>query len=148
MHIHAHTCKHTRAVSAPKTVSRMPAAFFAGYIVTATTLTRSQLSLSVSTFRCVFFQDHCPKGSYGQIASHQPSLYSSSEQQGFRRGSLEQRPLSSLGRGEGGLRPGDYGRPRVSWPLGWDVDRPCLLLQRLPVHLPGQENKIIRKWHL
>lgn len=57
---------------------------FAGYIVTATTLTRSQLSLSVSTFVFrVFFQDHCPKGSYGQNASHQPSLYSSSEQQGF-----------------------------------------------------------------
>lgn len=84
-HIHMHTCANTHVLFRLLSHSQPHAhCLFAGYIVTATTLMRSQLSLSVSTFVfCVFFQDHCPKGSYGQNASHQLSLSFSSEQQGF-----------------------------------------------------------------
>ena len=80
-----HTCANTHVLFRLLSHSQPHAhCLFAGYIVTATTLMRSQLSLSVSTFVfCVFFQDHCPKGSYGQNASHQLSLSFSSEQQGF-----------------------------------------------------------------
>lgn len=142
MHIHAHTCKHTRAVSVllrQSAACPLPLCWiycdshYANEIPTVT------LSFHIR-FR-VFFQDHCPKGSYGQNASHQPSLYSSSEQQGFHVAAWNKRPSSSLGERRGGLRPWGHGRPRVSVATGLDVDRPCLLLQRLPVHLPGQEKQ-------
>lgn len=146
-HTHTRTCVHTDMLFRFLRHSQPHAhCLFPGYIVTATKLMRSQLSLSVFTFVfCVFFQDHCRKGSYGQNASHQHSFSSSSEQQGPHVAVWNQDPQLPGKGGRGGLGLRDMAEPGSPWPPDWIlIGRSCCCRDCLPI-IPSRRNKIVKK---